>query len=137
MLDIWLKSKKLNFTWHINAFRVIERLERMNILGGQNTECVNTLSWVERENWILYPHFSSRWCNGRVLIISRIDQWTRHLKNNNLYRRNLITFLQPLCNRYYIILAKRSSFARAFFDIFINVMIVIINFVLNSTGKNI
>ena len=37
MLNIWLKSKKkLNFTGCINAFRVIERLQRMNILGDQN-----------------------------------------------------------------------------------------------------
>ena len=28
----------------INAFRIIEVLERMNILGGQNTESVNTES---------------------------------------------------------------------------------------------
>ena len=41
MLNICLKSKKnLNFTGCINAFRVIERLERMNILGDQNTESV-------------------------------------------------------------------------------------------------
>ena len=33
-------NKILNFTGHINAFRVIECLERMNILGGQNTESV-------------------------------------------------------------------------------------------------
>ena len=36
-------KKKLNFTGRINAFRVIERLERMNILCGQNTESVNYL----------------------------------------------------------------------------------------------
>ena len=30
------KQKILNFMGRINAFRVIERLERMNILGGQN-----------------------------------------------------------------------------------------------------
>ena len=29
-----------NFTVRINAFWVIERLERVNILGGQNTESV-------------------------------------------------------------------------------------------------
>ena len=41
MLNICLKFlKKLNFTGRINAFRVIERLERMNILGGQNTKSV-------------------------------------------------------------------------------------------------
>ena len=33
-------KKKLNFAVRINALRVIERLERMNILGGQNTESV-------------------------------------------------------------------------------------------------
>ena len=32
-----------NFTGRINAFRVIERLERLNILGGQNTESVKCL----------------------------------------------------------------------------------------------
>ena len=31
----------MNFTGRINAFLVIERLERMNILSGQNTESVN------------------------------------------------------------------------------------------------
>ena len=42
MLNICIKSKKTSsFTARINAFRVIERLERMNILGGQNTESVN------------------------------------------------------------------------------------------------
>ena len=42
MLNICLKSKKnSNFTGRINAFRVIERLERMNNLDGQNTESVN------------------------------------------------------------------------------------------------
>ena len=35
------KLKILNFTGRINAFQVIERLERMNILGGQNTENLN------------------------------------------------------------------------------------------------
>ena len=41
MLNICLKSTKIsNFTGRINAFPVIERLERMNILGDQNTESV-------------------------------------------------------------------------------------------------
>ena len=43
MLNICLKRKKLSFTGRINAFRVIKRLERLNILGGQITESVNTL----------------------------------------------------------------------------------------------
>ena len=34
------KYKISNFTGRINAFRVIKRLERMNILGGRNTESV-------------------------------------------------------------------------------------------------
>ena len=34
------KYKISNFTGRINPFWVIERLERMNILGGQNTESV-------------------------------------------------------------------------------------------------
>ena len=34
------KYKILNFTGRINEFRVIERLQRMNILGGQNAESV-------------------------------------------------------------------------------------------------
>ena len=34
------KYKVSNFTGCINAFRVIERLKRMNILGGQDTESV-------------------------------------------------------------------------------------------------
>ena len=34
------KYKVSNFTGRINAFRVSERLERMNILGGKNTEIV-------------------------------------------------------------------------------------------------
>ena len=43
MLNICLKSKKnSNFTGRIKAFRVIERLERMNILDGLNTESVKT-----------------------------------------------------------------------------------------------
>ena len=33
----------LNFTGRIYAIRVIERLEGMNILGGQNTESVNVI----------------------------------------------------------------------------------------------
>ena len=37
------KYKILNFTGRINAFRVIERLEGLNILCGQNTESVNYL----------------------------------------------------------------------------------------------
>ena len=37
------KYKITNFTERINAFRVIERLERMNILGGQNNESVNVI----------------------------------------------------------------------------------------------
>ena len=42
MLDICLKSKKnLKFTGRINAIRVFEHLEKMNILGGHNTESVN------------------------------------------------------------------------------------------------
>ena len=32
------KYKISNFTGRINAFRVIEHLERMDILGGQNTK---------------------------------------------------------------------------------------------------
>ena len=40
MLNICLKSKKkMNI---INASRVMERLERMDILGGQNNESVNS-----------------------------------------------------------------------------------------------
>ena len=42
MLNICLKSKKNSiFTGRMNAFRVIERLERMVILGAQKTESVN------------------------------------------------------------------------------------------------
>ena len=41
MLNICLKSKKFDFTGRMNAFRVIERPERIEILGGQNTENVN------------------------------------------------------------------------------------------------
>ena len=37
------KYKFLNLIVRINAFRLIERLERMIILGGQNTESVNIL----------------------------------------------------------------------------------------------
>ena len=40
------KFKIPNFTGRINAFRVIERLERMNISGGQNTESVKFLFWL-------------------------------------------------------------------------------------------
>ena len=56
MLNICLKSKKiLNFTGRINAFRVIERLGRMNILGGQNTESVKRV----QQGTILVPHRGS------------------------------------------------------------------------------
>ena len=42
MLNICLKVKKTsNLTGRINAFQVIERLERMDILGGQNTKSIN------------------------------------------------------------------------------------------------
>ena len=34
------KQNISNLMGGINAFRVIERLERMNILGGQNTESI-------------------------------------------------------------------------------------------------
>ena len=37
------KYKILNFTGHINAFRAIERLQRMNILGSQNTVSVKII----------------------------------------------------------------------------------------------
>ena len=43
------KSKISNFTGRINAFRVIERLERMNTLSGQNTESVKFL--VALKDW--------------------------------------------------------------------------------------
>ena len=46
----------MNFTGHINAFRVIERLERMNILGGQNTESVNILLFSKSD----INHFSNK-----------------------------------------------------------------------------
>ena len=42
----------LNFTGRINEFRVIERLERMNILGGQNTEGVNLIFLIYFYNYI-------------------------------------------------------------------------------------
>ena len=45
------KYKISNFTGRINAFRVIERLERMNILGGQNTEGVKIFNY---DIYILY-----------------------------------------------------------------------------------
>ena len=35
------KYKISNFAGRINAFREIERYERLNILGGQNSESVN------------------------------------------------------------------------------------------------
>ena len=37
------KYKILNFTGRINAFRVIERLQRMNIFGDQNTESIKDI----------------------------------------------------------------------------------------------
>ena len=40
MLNICLKSKKKELQARINASRVMERFERMNILGGQNNESV-------------------------------------------------------------------------------------------------
>ena len=43
MLNVCLKSKKkLNFNGRNNAFRVIEHLERMEILSGQIIESVKT-----------------------------------------------------------------------------------------------
>ena len=41
MLNICLKVKKIEHQARINACRVMERLERMNILGGENNESVN------------------------------------------------------------------------------------------------
>ena len=41
------KLKNFNITGRMNAFRVIERPERIEILGGQNTENVNNISLVE------------------------------------------------------------------------------------------
>ena len=44
MLNICLKSKKnSNITGRINVFRIIERLERTDILGGQSTERVKII----------------------------------------------------------------------------------------------
>ena len=43
------KYKISNFTGRVNAFLVIERLQRMNIMGGQNTESIR-----------LYQIFSQR-----------------------------------------------------------------------------
>ena len=49
MLNICLKSKRiLNFTERINAFRVIELLQRMDISGSQNIESVNFLCVICR-----------------------------------------------------------------------------------------
>ena len=45
------KQKMLNFTGRINAYRVIERLEKMNIFGGQNTESVKQL---QLKNYKIY-----------------------------------------------------------------------------------
>ena len=42
------KYKILNFTGRMNAFRVFERLERMDILGGQNTESVKKEIYIDR-----------------------------------------------------------------------------------------
>ena len=54
----------MNFTGRINAFQVIERLERKDILGGQNTESVKlllsllkrikTLNFLKCENGLTY-----------------------------------------------------------------------------------
>ena len=44
MLNICLKSKKkIEHQASINACRVMERFERINILGGQNNESVNMI----------------------------------------------------------------------------------------------
>ena len=48
------KYKILIFTGRIKAFRVIERLERMNILGGKNTESV---------------------INFKIKISNKVNQW--------------------------------------------------------------
>ena len=53
------KYKKFNFTGRINAFRVIERLQRMNILGCQNTEMLSNL-FLELGNFFLYISFHFR-----------------------------------------------------------------------------
>ena len=42
MLNLFKKYKISNFTGRINAFQEIERLERMNILVGQNTKSVKS-----------------------------------------------------------------------------------------------
>ena len=43
MLNICLKIKNSELHGRLNAFQVIERVETMDILGGQKTESVNDL----------------------------------------------------------------------------------------------
>ena len=51
----------MNFTGRINAFRVIERLQRMNILGGQNTQSVNRLYKFSNINYNPPNNYRSNW----------------------------------------------------------------------------
>ena len=56
------KYKISNFTGRINAFRVIKRLQILNILGGQNTESVKIITQVDaistNKHYVLGNNFS-------------------------------------------------------------------------------
>ena len=74
----------MNFTGRINAFRVIERLERLNILGGQNTESVKMnriLKLVIYHNIALYTNLKNK-----------IEILETKIINNDSYFKILVKF---------------------------------------------
>ena len=68
----------MNFTGRINAFRVIERLERLNILGGQNNESVKV-------------HIKAYWSVHVIegIIRNSIDYKINHTPKNLFQQRTL------------------------------------------------
>ena len=99
MLNICIKSKKTSsFTARINAFRVIERLERMDILCGQNTQSINndTLSSYSppRADSKAFPlsfNWLTKWTNS-AWFLKEFSQLNRapQLANEHRYGRSLV-----------------------------------------------
>ena len=99
----------MNFTGRINAFRVIERLERMNILGGQNTESVN--NWL-KVNLFWQIKFINLYKHYQKLIVFDTE-W--------VVFDQLLSFPIPLVNRHRhrsvnktVMLSHKSVILRSF-----------------------
>ena len=90
----------------INAFQVIEHLERLNILGGQNIENVNCIILVLVKMFISIGR-KIRWCypvalhpteilikiqleidNKKVQKINKFRTWIQNLWCNNQYKND-------------------------------------------------